>query len=148
MSCRSLSWRVREKISLLRAISHYPSIYLKNEPPPPSCVTRPPHHNNFPPSWIWLAAFILTVMDKLCRIDNFLDQNQFDLVCQLLTLCGARGGDKHGGDNNKHNHWLFSRLVCLIQVLSGWQHGNPVKADSLSPGRVVPFYNRRYNEYF
>ena len=60
MSCRSLSWRVREKISLLRAISHYPSIYLKNEPPPPSCVTRPPHHNNFPPSWIWLAAFILS----------------------------------------------------------------------------------------
>ena len=93
-----------EKISLLRAISHYPSIYLKNEPPLPSCVTRPQsHHNNFPPSWS-AAGSVNTVMGKLCRIDNFLDQNQFDLVCQLLTLCGVRGGDKHGGHNNKHNH--------------------------------------------
>ena len=44
--------------------------------------------------------------------------------------------------------------MCLIQVLSGWQHGNPLKADSLSPGLVVTFYNPclvvtlRYNDYF
>ena len=96
MSCRSLSWRVREKISLLRAISHYPSIYLKNEPPLPSCVTRP-HTSQQLSSVLDLAGSVYTVMDKLCRIDNFLDQNQFDLVCQLLTLCGVRGvreGDK------------------------------------------------------
>ena len=94
-----------EKISLLRAISHYPSIYLKNEPPVASCVTRP----HLPPvttTFLRLgsAGSVNTVMDKLCRIHNFLDQNQFDLVCQLLTLCGVRGGDKHDGYNNKHNH--------------------------------------------
>ena len=44
--------------------------------------------------------------------------------------------------------------MCLIQVLSGWQQGNPVKADSLSRGLVVTFYNPclvvtlRYNDYF
>ena len=34
--------------------------------------------------------------------------------------------------------------LCLIHVLSGWQHGNPAKAGSLSRGLVVPFYSPCY----
>ena len=51
-----------EKISLLRAISHYPSIYLKNEPPLASCVTRPPCNitTTFLRLGVLLAALILS----------------------------------------------------------------------------------------